>query len=408
MSKKPLSRNRIAYAVLAVVAVAGVGAFSALRVNASAPAQAAPMAPEVDVATVLSRTVTDWQTYSGRLEAVDKVDVRPQVSGTIVAVEFKDGALVKKGQTLFVIDPRPYAAEVDRAKAQLAAAKARESYAQTDWQRAQRLMNDNAIAKRDFDEKQNTALSAAADVKAAQAALETAQINLGYTTITAPVAGRVSRAEITVGNVVSSGASAAPLTTLVSVSPIYASFDVDEQTYLKYIGRARNGVNVPVDLGLADETGYSRKGTIASVDNRLDTSSGTIRVRARFDNGDGTLVPGLYARVKVGGGEPHAALLIDEAAIGTDQDKKFVLVVDAQGRVAYREVKLGTEHGNLRVITAGLSATDRIVVNGVQRVRPGQTVRPHGVPMTDDPSGGSDGNASADAGHAGANASTNS
>lgn len=406
MPKKPLSRTRIAYAVLAVAAVAGIGAFGAMRVNASAPAQAAPMAPEVDVASVLNKTVTDWQSYSGRLEAVDRVDVRPQVSGTIVSVDFKDGALVKKGQTLFVIDPRPYAAEVDRAKAQLAAAKARESYAQTDWQRAQRLMADNAIAKRDYDEKQNNALGAAADVKAAQAALEAAQINLGYTTIVAPVAGRVSRAEITVGNVVSAGASAAPLTTLVSVSPIYASFDVDEQTYLQYIGRARSGTNVPVDLGLANETGYSRKGTIASVDNRLDTSSGTIRVRARFDNPDGTLVPGLYARVKVGGGQPHPALLIDEAAIGTDQDKKYVLVVDKKGAVAYREVKLGALHGNLRVITAGLSADERIVVNGVQRVRPGQTVRAHMVPMTDDPS--SNGSASADAGQADAAQSTNS
>lgn len=406
MPKKPFSRTRIAYAVLAVAAVAGIGAFSAIRVNASAPAQAAPMAPEVDVASVLNKTVTDWQSYSGRLEAVDRVDVRPQVSGTIVSVDFKDGALVKKGQTLFVIDPRPYAAEVDRAKAQLAAAKARESYAQTDWQRAQRLMADNAIAKRDYDEKQNNALGAAADVKAAQAALEAAQINLGYTTIVAPVAGRVSRAEITVGNVVSAGASAPPLTTLVSVSPIYASFDVDEQTYLQYIGRARSGTNVPVELGLANETGYSRKGTIASVDNRLDTSSGTIRVRARFDNPDGTLVPGLYARVKVGGGQPHPALLIDEAAIGTDQDKKYVLVVDKKGAVAYREVKLGALHGNLRVIASGLSADERIVVNGVQRVRPGQTVRAHMVPMTDDPS--SNGSASADAGQAGAAQSTNS
>ncbi|HVW50046.1 MAG TPA: efflux RND transporter periplasmic adaptor subunit [Trinickia sp.] len=406
MPKKSLSRTRIAYAVIAVAAVAGIGAFSAIRVNASAPAQAAPMAPEVDVAAVLNKTVTDWQSYSGRLEAVDRVDVRPQVSGTIVSVDFKDGALVKKGQTLFVIDPRPYAAEVDRAKAQLAAAKARESYAQTDWQRAQRLMADNAIAKRDYDEKQNNALGAAADVKAAQAALEAAQINLGYTRIVAPVAGRVSRAEITVGNVVSAGANAAPLTTLVSVSPIYASFDVDEQTYLQYIGRARSGANVPVELGLANETGYSRKGAIASVDNRLDTSSGTIRVRARFDNPDGTLVPGLYARVKVGGGQPHPALLIDEAAIGTDQDKKYVLVVDKKGAVAYREVKLGALHGNLRVITAGLSADERIVVNGVQRVRPGQTVRAHMVPMTDDPSG--NGSASADAGQAGAAQSTNS
>ncbi|RKP45277.1 efflux RND transporter periplasmic adaptor subunit [Trinickia fusca] len=383
MTKQPLSRTRIASAVIALVAVAGIATFSAIRVNASSPNKAAAqMAPEVDVATVLNKTVSDWQSYSGRLEAIDKVDVRPLVSGTIVSVNFKDGALVKKGDVLFVIDPRPYAAEVDRADAQLAAAKARDGYAQTDWQRAQRLVTDNAIAKRDYDEKQNAAREASANVKAAQAALEAANINLGYTKIVAPVAGRVSRAEITVGNVVSAGAGAAPLTTLVSVSPIYASFDVDEQTYLQYIGRSRNGANVPVNLGLANETGYSRSGTIASVDNRLDTSSGTIRVRARFDNTDGTLVPGLYARVKVGGGDPHASLLIDEAAIGTDQDKKFVLVVDPAGRVGYREVKLGTSHGNLRVISAGLHDGERIVVNGVQRVRPGMTVNAHMVPMT--------------------------
>ncbi len=381
MSKQRFSRTRIAGAVVAVAVLAGVGVLTAVRVNANAPAQAAPMAPEVDVATVVDKTVTDWQEYSGRLEAVDKVDVRPLVGGTIVSVNFKDGSLVKKGDVLFVIDPRPYAAEVDRAQAQLAAAKARNGYAQSDWQRAQRLIEDNAIAKRDFDEKKNAAVEAAANVQAADAALETARINLGYTKIVAPVSGRVSRAEVTLGNVVSVGAGTPPLTTLVSVSPIYASFDVDEQTYLKYIGRARTGTSVPVELGLADETGYSRKGTVASVDNRLDTASSTIRVRARFDNPDGTLVPGLYARIKVGGGAPHRALLVEEAAIGTDQDKKFVLAVDTQGRVSYRPVSLGALHGNLRVITAGLASGDRIVVHGIQRVRPGATVRPHVVAM---------------------------
>ncbi|PTB20299.1 efflux transporter periplasmic adaptor subunit [Trinickia symbiotica] len=379
---KPFFRTRIAYAIAAVIVLAGVGVVTAVRVDASnSPPASAPMLPEVDVATVLDKTVTDWQEYSGRLEAIDKVDIRPQVSGTIVSVNFKDGSLVKKGDVLFVIDPRPYAAEVDRAEAQLAAAKAQEGYAAADWQRAQRLIEDNAIAKRDFDEKKNAAASAAANVKAAEAALETARINLGYTKIVAPVSGRVSRAEVTLGNVVSAGASSVPLTTLVSVSPIYASFDVDEQTYLKYIGRARTGTSVPVELGLADESGYSRSGTIASVDNRLDVSSSTIRVRARFDNPDGTLVPGLYARIKVGGGAPHRALLIDEAAIGTDQDKKFVLVVDAQGRVGYRNVSLGQLHGNLRVITAGLNAGERIIVHGIQRVRPGDSVRPHMIAM---------------------------
>ncbi|KDB09770.1 efflux transporter, RND family, MFP subunit [Burkholderia sp. lig30] len=375
-------RSRIALAALATLAIAGLGTFGAIRVNASAPDKAAAPLPEVDVAAVVTRTVTDWQTYSGRLEAVEKVDIRPQVSGTIVSVNFKDGALVRKDDVLYVIDPRPYQAEVDRAAAQLAGAQARDGYAQSDWQRAQRLIGDNAIAKRDYDEKQNAAREATANLKAAQAALETARINLGYTRIAAPVSGRVSRAEITVGNVVSAGASAAPLTTLVSVSPIYASFDADEQTYLQYINGARDGRKVPVELGLANETGYSRRGTIDSVDNRLDTSSGTIRVRARFDNADGTLVPGLYARIKVGGSAPHPALLVDDAAINTDQDKKFVFVVDAQGRVSYREVQPGLQHGNQREIVGGLAAGDRVIVSGTQRARPGAQVKPRVVPMT--------------------------
>jgi membrane fusion protein, multidrug efflux system len=388
MSMKLHSRTRIATAALAVVMVAGLGTLVAMRLDAHpAVAAEAPPAPQVDVAAVVQRNVTDWQVYSGRLAAVDKVDIRPQVSGTIVSVNFQDGALVKKGDTLFVIDPRPYQAAVDQAAAQLAAAQARSGYAQSDWARAQRLIGDNAIAKRDYDEKQNDAREASANLKAAQAALEAAQINLGYTRIVAPVAGRVSRAEITVGNVVSAGANAAPLTTLVSVSPIYAEFDADEQTYLDYISRMRDGSKVPVELGLANESGYSRQGTIESVDNRLDTSSGTIRVRARFDNANGELVPGLYARVKVSGSAPHAALLVDDAAIGTDQDKKFVYVLDGDNHVTYRAVQLGGLQGNLRVIAGGLKQGERVVVNGTQRVRPGEVVRANMVPMNGDANG---------------------
>jgi membrane fusion protein, multidrug efflux system len=381
-------RKSIAGALGALVVVGTVAGIGVSRGHTPSPvsvAQAADMpsaATEVDVATVLSQTITDWQSYSGRLEAVDRVDVRPLVAGTIVAVHFKDGALVKKGDSLFTIDPRPYVAEVDRASAQLAAAQARASYASTDAARADRLLADNAIAKRDYDEKQNSAREAAAGVKAAQAALEAAQINLSYTNVTAPVAGRVSRAELTVGNVVSTGASAPLLTTLVSVSPIYVSFDVDEQTYLQYLGRDRNAA-VPVSMGLANETGYSRQGKVTSVDNRLDTSSGTIRVRASIDNADGALVPGLYARVKVGGGEAHPAILISDAAIGTDQAKKYVLVVDAAGKVQYREIQLGGLHDNLRVVTSGLKPGERIVVDGIQRARPNETVRPNMVDMTD-------------------------
>src|ERR1700712_2192382 len=375
-----ITRKRIAVALGATLVVAGIGTYTAMHGfglpvnNAEAAVQAAPPATEVDVATVVSKTITDYQNYSGRLEAVNKVDIRPLVPGTIVAVHFADGALVKKGDPLFTIDPRPYVAEVDRANAELAAAQARNGYTSTDAARAERLLTDNAIAKRDYDEKQNAAHEAAANLKAAQAALETAKINLTYTHIVAPVSGRVSRAEMTVGNIVSTGASAPLLTTLVSVSPIYASFDVDEQTYLRYLSHDSRG-NVPVSLGLANEDGYSRDGRGDSVDNRLDTGSGTIRVRARFDNGDGALVPGLYARVKVGGGAPHRAVMVDDAAIGTDQDKKFVMVVDAQNKVQYREVRTGNLHDGLRVIDSGMQPGERIIVNGLQRARPDDTVR---------------------------------
>lgn len=405
MSLFSQSRTRIALAVFGVLVVAGLGTLGAIRLDSHpAVAAEAPPAPEVDVAAVLNRTITDWQSYSGRMAAVEKVEIRPQVSGTIVSVNFRDGALVKQGDTLFVIDPRPYQAAVDQAAAQLAAAQARTGYAQSDWERAQRLIGDNAIAKRDYDEKQNASREANANLKAAQAALEAAQINLGYTRIVAPVAGRVSRAEITVGNVVSAGASAAPLTTLVSVSPIYAEFDADEQTYLDYISRMKDGSKVPVELGLANESGYSRSGTIESVDNRLDTTSGTIRVRARFDNADGALVPGLYARIKVGGSAPHPALLVDDAAIGTDQDKKFVYVVDNGGKIAYRTVQTGGQQGNLRVILGGLKAGDHVVVNGTQRVRPGIVVRSHMVPMNGD----SDADSSSTAANPGAKAAKTS
>ncbi|CAB3751082.1 efflux RND transporter periplasmic adaptor subunit [Paraburkholderia solisilvae] len=389
MSNNSKNRKRLSVAIGALFvagAAAGIGLMLHERdagpVSSARAADAPPPAAQVDVATVLNESITDWQSYSGRLEAIDHIDVRPLVPGTIVAVHFKDGALVRKGDALFTIDPRPYQAEVDRAAAQLAAAKARALYTSTDAARADRLLADNAIAKRDYDEKQNASRVADAGVKAAQAALEAAQVNLGYTTIAAPVSGRVSRAELTPGNVVSVGANAPVLTTLVSVSPIYASFDVDEQTYLQYLGHERNA-KVPVSLGLADETGYSRYGEIASVDNRLDTSSGTIRVRASFDNADGTLVPGLYARLKVGGGAPHPAILVDDAAIGTDQAKKYVLVVDASNKVQYREIRLGGLHGNLRAVASGLDAGERIVVNGIQRARPGDSVTPHAVSMSD-------------------------
>ncbi|MBO9327805.1 efflux transporter periplasmic adaptor subunit [Achromobacter sp. HZ01] len=382
-----LSRHRIAVLAVFAAVIAAGGGYALFRAPAganAAQAQAAPTATPVEVAEVVNKTIVDWQRYSGRLEAIDRVDIRPLVSGTLTAVHFQDGSIVKKGDVLFTIDPRPYEAEVNRAAAALTAAKARVSYTASELARGQRLLADNAIARRDFEEKQNAAREAAANLQGAQAALDYARLNLGYTRIEAPVDGRVSRAEVTVGNVVAAGATSVPLTTLVSVSKMYASFDVDEQTFLRYVNPVRNGGGggaVPVELGLANEEGYSRSGVVHSVDNRLDATSGTIRVRAEFDNADGSLLPGLYARVRLGGSEPREAVLIDERAIGTDQDKRYVLVLDDKNHAVYRQVRLGANQDGLRVVDSGLAAGERIVVNGLQRIRPGDAVTPTVVPM---------------------------
>jgi multidrug efflux system membrane fusion protein len=368
-----------AAAVLGAVSI-GCGAliFGSAAHGTSPPP--APPAAEVDVAEVVSVAMIDYQQYSGRLEAIERVDIRPLVGGTIVAVRFKDGALVQKGDPLFEIDPRPFQAEADRAAAQLATALANARFASVDAERAGHLLLDHAVSRRDADQTVNAASATEANVLAARAALQLARLNLGYAHVTAPVTGRVSRAELTLGNVVAAGAGAPVLCTLVSVAPIYAAFEIDEQTYLRYLGRSRQGTH-PVTLGLADETAYSRSGTIDSVDNRLDKQSGTIRVRARFDNADGLLLPGLYARVKVGGGAAHPALLVDDAAIGTDQEKKFVLVLDGASRVQYRQVVPGQLYEGRRVVEQGLKAGERIVVGGLQRVRPNDQVKARSVPM---------------------------
>ena len=359
----------------------GIAAYAA-RAAVPAAAAAAPKAAQVDTAEVVHRHITDWQDFSGRLEAVDRVEIRPQVSGILTQVHFQDGSTVRKGEVLFTIDPRPFAAEVARAEAQLASAESRLAYTASDLARAERLIADNAVSRHDFEEKQNAARDANASVQAARAALRIARLNLEYTAIKAPIDGRMSRAEITVGNLVNTNGGPA-LTTLVSSSRIYAAFDVDEQTFLKSVNPARTatGTSLPVHLGLADQDGHPFEGRIHSVDNRLDTTSGTIRVRAVFDNPGAQLVPGLYARIRLGSGNPREAVLIDDRAVGTDQDKRFVLVVGEDNKASYREVRLGTLQDGLRIVENGLKPGERIVVNGLQRVRPGDAVMPHAVAM---------------------------
>ncbi|ABE50059.1 efflux RND transporter periplasmic adaptor subunit [Methylobacillus flagellatus] len=377
----PLQQKKFAALLAATLAISGgVILWSPASHEAQADTAAVSNIASVDVAVVAQQDITDWQDYSGRLEAVERVEIRPLVSGTLTKIHFKDGDLVRKGDLLFTIDPRPFEAEVARAQAQLSGAEARLDYTSHDLERAERLIGDNAIARRDFEEKRNAALEAKAALLAAQAALQTARLNLEYSRITAPVSGRISRAEVTLGNIVSAGASSTPLTTLVSTDNIYAALEVDEQSYLKFIQPGHTS-RLKVLLGLANEDGYSREGRIGSVDNRLDTASGTIRVRAVFDNHKGELLPGLYARVRLGSGSTRPALLIDEKAVGTDQDKRYVLVVDAQNQANYREIQLGAAHGELRVVESGLQPGERIVVNGLQRVRPGSQVSPHLVAM---------------------------
>jgi multidrug efflux system membrane fusion protein len=387
---RPSRTMRPAWLALAVAAsLAAAGSVLYLQASAKvAPGKTAtvPPAVPVTVATALERRITEWADFSGRLEAIERIDVRSRVSGYIESVHFTPGSVVAKGATLFVIDPKPFAAEVARAEAVLAAAQARLALTQTELARARSLLEDHAISQREFDERENAQRDAQASIQAAQASLAIARLNLGYTRITAPISGRVSRAEVTAGNLIAAGAGAAALTSIVSTSPIYATFEADEQTFLKYAAQPspqageRGKAAVPIHMGLANEDGHPRVGRIEFVDNALDPQSGTIRVRAVFDNADGRLAPGLFARLKVGGGE-RQAVLIDDRAVGTDQSKKFVFVVDAGQRVSYREVKLGALVDGLRVVREGLQPGESIVVAGVQRVRPGMQVAATSVPM---------------------------
>ncbi|KAF1072276.1 MAG: Efflux pump periplasmic linker BepF [Pseudomonas citronellolis] len=346
-------------------------------------AQTAP-APQVSVAEVIEQPVNEWDEFTGRLEAPESVELRPRVSGYIDKVTFREGALVKKGDLLFQIDPRPFQAEVHRLEAQLQQARANQTRTVNEAARGERLRATNAISAELADARSASATEAKAVVAATQAELDNARLNLSFTQVTAPIDGRVSRAEVTAGNLVNSGQSL--LTTLVSTDKVYAYFDADERVYLKYVDLARRGGpdargSSPVYLGLTGEDGFPHLGHLDFLDNQVNPRTGTIRGRAVFDNKDGAYTPGLYARIKLVGSSTYAAALIKDEAVGTDLGKKFVLVLGEDKKVAYRSVELGPKLQGLRIVRSGLAKGDRIVVNGLQRVRPGAEVDAQGVPM---------------------------
>jgi multidrug efflux system membrane fusion protein len=382
-------QRRNAGILLAALVITGISA-TAFGLSDSGAASGAPAevpATPVSVATVVQSEVAAWDEFSGRLEAVERVDIRSRVAGALQAVHFREGALVKKGDLLLTIDPAPYAAEVQRAEAQVGAAQARVAQARGEQERAQRLWSEQAISKREFDERSNGQREADANLRAAQAALQTAQLSLGYTQVRAPVAGRVGKLELTVGNLVAAGPGAPVLTTLVSVSPIYASFDADEQVVARALkdvsaGGDRKLERIPVQMGTADTSDTPFEGKLQLVDNQVDAKSGTVRARAVFDNKDGQLMPGQFARIRMGQATQATALLVNERAVGTDQNKKYVLVVGAGNKAEYREVTLGASVNGLRVVKNGLAPNERIVVNGLQRVRPGALVAPQPVEMS--------------------------
>ncbi|MBB6135548.1 multidrug efflux system membrane fusion protein [Massilia aurea] len=374
-----MGKLRVIIAALAIAGLAGAGLTGCADATSDdAPAAAAPSAPPVTSAVVIQRAVTETQEFSGRLEAIEVVAIRPRVSGYITAVNFKPGAEVKKGEVLFVIDPRPYQAEADRTKAVAAAAQARADLARLELQRAERLLADKAIAQREFDERSAGQKELDASVRAAQAEHETARLNLAYTRVTSPIDGRVSKAEITLGNLVD---ATAVLTSVVSLERIYASFDGDESTYLRVSRRTNAGQPVDVKVGLAGEEGFPHSGKLEFVDNQLDSRSGSVRMRATLANTDRALAPGLFARVQIAGGAPTPQILIVDRAINTDQDRKFVYVVDKDGKAEYRSVKLGPLDDGLRIVREGLKPGEKIVVNGLQRVRPGAPIAAQVVPM---------------------------
>lgn len=370
-------KKRWIFATLAAVAVGG--SWAMLGGHGETHAQAAAGGPpEVTVAQVLVRPVSDSNEFTGRLQAVDTIQLRPRVSGYVDSVHFTEGAMVKKGQLLFRIDPRPYQAEVDRLQANLNQARSELSLADANAARGQKLLEQHAVSREEGDRLTTAAQSAKAQVASTSAALEAAKLNLGFTEVRAPIDGRVSNALVTPGNLVTSNDV---LTSVVSVNPVYAYFDVDEHSYLKLEQlRRERGVAPKVAMALSNEQGFPHAGRIDFVDNQLRPGSGTIRLRAVFDNADGSYTPGLYVRVQLRSDSQRPRALIDDRAVATDLGNKYVLVLKDR-KVEYRRIVTGPLLDGLRVVEDGLGKDDVVVVNGLQHVRPGAEVNATKVAM---------------------------
>jgi RND family efflux transporter MFP subunit len=348
----------------------------------SAPPPTAPPAPQVSVAVPIERDVVDWDDYVGRFEAPQDVEVKPRVSGIVEQVRFREGVEVRKGQLLFLIDPRPFRATLEQSRGELAKAQAAVANARTELARARKLLDVQAISREEFETKQANLRTADAGVAAARAAVEAKALDVSFTAVRAPITGRISDKRIAPGGYVTSGQTV--LTRIVSVNPIWFSFDGAESFYLKYVREARSGTRPssrytpnPVDIQLADEKDYRWHGRMAFVDNAIDPQSGTIRAHAVVANPDGFLVPGMFGRARLLGSGTYHAMLVPDEAIVTDQTRRFVYVIGGDGKTAQRVVTTGPLVAGLRVVKAGLTARDRVVVDGLTRLQPAMPVSAH-------------------------------
>jgi multidrug efflux system membrane fusion protein len=380
---KSYRKTATLFAATAVIAVGSALAFQHYTNASAQPAEAPMVMPPtpVSVKTLSPDDVMIWSEFSGRMAAVDFAEIRPQVSGRITQVRFTDGQSVKAGTVLFVIDPRPFEAALAKAQANLVTARTNAEFANTEFERAAVLIKSAAIAQRFYDERLNAKRVADAAILVAEADVEQAELNLDYAHVKAPISGRLSRVEITAGNLVEAGPNAPVLTSIVSNDGIYADFDVDEQTYVHSI-RANADTEaeerkISVELTAQGDSTRVYRGTIHSFDNRIATASGTIRARARFDNKDGRLVPGMFVSVRLASSAPSTALLVPDRAIGSDQSKRFVFVVGADSKASYREVSLGAWVNHERIVLSGLNAGERVIVDGLQHVQPNATVAPN-------------------------------